>query len=175
MTANVIDDRCIDFRTSDPLGACRDNLAPRNDGDVSRPAADINHRGPSGIMSADARAKGRGQTLFDHSDAPDVRILGGAQQRSPLNRRNVRKNTHQRTAAKMRNATAGLAHEMGQHLLCSFEVGDDAVLQWSNHGHATRLAPILLLRLFANSDYFAGQRIDRNKRRLVYYDAASAH
>src|SRR5688572_24793096 len=149
MAANVINDRTVNIRTSDPLGACSNNLAARDYGNVSRPAADVNNRRTFGVISANAGAKGRSQPFLDHANAPDTCMLGGAQQRAPFNWRNIRKNTHQRTAAKMRNAAAGLAHKMGQHLPCSFEVSNYAVLQWSDDGHATCLAPVLLLRFFA--------------------------
>ncbi len=155
MAAHVIDNRSINIRTSDPLCTRSNNLAARDDGNVSRPAADINNRRALGVMSADAGAKGRSQPFFDHAHAPDPCMLGGAQQRAPFNRRNVRKNAHQRTAAKVWDAAAGLADEMGQHVPCSFEVSNYAVLQWRNNGHATRLAAVLLLRFSADADYFS--------------------
>ena len=107
MAANVVHDCSINIGTSDPLGTRSNNLAARDDGNVSRPAADINNRRTFGVMNADAGPKGRSQPFFDHAHAPDTCMLGGAQQRATFNRRNVRKNTHQRAAAKMRNATAG--------------------------------------------------------------------
>src|SRR5215216_5242437 len=151
----MINDCSIDTRTSDPLGACAYNLAARDDGNVSRPAADINNRRTSRVISADAGAKRCSQAFFDHAHAPDTRMLGRGQQSAPFDWRNVRKNAHQRTAAEMRYATAGLVHQIGQHLPGSFEVSHYAVLQWSDHRHATRLTSVLLLRFIANIDHFS--------------------
>ena len=67
-----------------------------------------------------------------------------------------------------------LAHEMGQHLLRRFEVGDDAVLHRPDRLDVGRRAPEHLVGLGADRLDTAARRVEGDDRRLVQHDAAAA-
>src|SRR5690349_2411365 len=175
MAPHVIDNRSVDIRTSDPVGTRTNNLAACNDRDVRRPAADIDDGGSVRVVRTDAATESRRQSFFDHADPTNARVLRRGEQRASLNRRDIREDTHQRTTTEAREAAAGLAHEVSEHLLRSFEIRDDAVKHRRDHGDATRLASVLLSRFATDVNHLARRGLDGNERRLVNHHAAPAH
>src|SRR6266511_3497461 len=150
MSTDMVDDRSVDIRAPDSLGACANNCAARNDGDIGCPTADVHNRGSTNVIYSDTRTKGCCQTLYHHEDATDTCVLGSAEQRAPLNLRDTGIHAKQRTATEKRDPTACLAHKMREHLLRSFKVRDDPIEQGSDNRNITGLASVHLLRLKSN-------------------------
>src|SRR6185436_4385343 len=101
MTPNVIGDCSVDVRTSDPLGACANDLSARDDRDIRRAAADVHDCRSMRIVGADARSESCRQTFFNHPDATNMCVLRRTQQGTSLNWSDVRKDTHQGAATEM--------------------------------------------------------------------------
>jgi len=147
-----------------------DDRAIRQDGDVRCAASEVGNGRSVLIVGLDSGAKRGRQTFFHHQHTTDASVFRGAKQRAALDLCDHRIDTHQRPPAEKRNATAGLAHQVGQHRAGPFEVGDDAVDQRSNNVDVARLAPVHLPCLLADGDHFSGDVVDANQRRLIHND-----
>src|SRR5882672_1567179 len=143
----MIDNRSVNVRASDSLGARVNNCPVRNDGHVGRPTANVHNRGSVRVIYADTGTKGCRQALLHHEDPTDTCVVSSAEQRTPLNLRDARIQTHQRTTTEKRDPTACLTYKIGQHLFRSFKVSDDAVKQGSDDRNIAGLATVHLLRL----------------------------
>src|ERR1041384_1835711 len=75
----------------------------------------------------------------------------------------------------MRNTAACFAHEVGQHLARSFEVGNDTVEHRRDHSHATCFAPVLLFGFVTDIDHLTRYTIDCNQRWFIDYHTATTH
>jgi hypothetical protein len=75
----------------------------------------------------------------------------------------------------VRDAAAGRADEVVEHVLRPLEVGDDAVHERRDERHVARLAALHLVCLAPDGDGLARQAVDGHDRRLVHHDAAPAH
>src|SRR6267142_2927861 len=175
VTTDMVDNRCVNVRASDPLGARVYKCAVGNDGNVGRPTANVHDRGSVRVIYSDTCTKGCGQALLHHEDATDTCVVGSAEQCTPLNLRDARIYAHQRATTEKRDPAACLAHEIRQHLLRSFKVRDDPVKQGSDDHNIAGLASVHLLRLEANSDHLSGDGIDGDQGWLIDHDAAAAH
>src|ERR1044071_2345794 len=106
MTSNVIDDRDVDIRTADSIRASANNLAARDDSNVSRATTDIDNSRRVWLVCADAAAKRSRKSFFDDAHTTDVCMLCSTEQCTSLDRRHVGKHTHQRATTKMRQTAA---------------------------------------------------------------------
>src|ERR1700730_15439379 len=104
VTTDMVDNRSVNVRASDPLGARMHKCAVGNNGNVGRPTANVHIRGSVRVIYSDTCTKGRRQALLHHEDATDTCVVSRAEQRAPFNLRDAGISAHQRTRTEKRGA-----------------------------------------------------------------------
>src|SRR3569623_1753916 len=181
VAAHVVDDGLVETVAADAYRGGVDNAVERNDRDLGRTAADVEHHRAARLTDRHAGADRRGHGFFDQIHLSRAGTRGGFLDRTPFDLRRAARHADQHARARVEVAVlVHLVDEVLELLLGDGEVGDDAVLQRSDRGDVAGRAADHGLRLGA--DRGDGLRAARafvlthgDHRRLVQHDALAAY
>ena len=172
--ADVRRDRLVEVVAADAHRARDDDLPERDDGDLARAAADVDHHAPDRLGDRDAGADGRRDRLLDQVD-----LARAGRPRRLLDRAALDLGDPGRRADdEARVRAAALEHlrdEVAEHLLGHLEVGDHAVAQRPRRRDRRGRAADHALGVGPDGVDLARALVDRDDGRLGQHDAAAAH
>src|SRR5688572_23511360 len=179
VAAHVVGDRLVEAVAADAHRLRVDDAVQRDDGDLGRAAADVEHHRAARLVDRQAPAERGRQRFRDDVDAARARALRRLLDRALLDLRRPEGLADQHARRGAQPAVAvHLGDEVLQHPLGVGEVGDDAVLHGPDRGDVPRRAAEHVLGLDADGDddLAAAARLvlDRDHRRFVEDDALPA-
>ena len=125
--AGVGDDGLVYLVAGDADGARRGHGAEGDDGDLGRPAADVNDHRADRLGHGQARPDGSGHRLLDEIGFFGTGLLGGLDNGPALHLGDARRDADDDDRVEKALAAVDLLDKIAQHTLGLIEVGDDSV------------------------------------------------
>jgi hypothetical protein len=170
---DVVDDRFVHLVAADADRLPHDHSTERDDGDLGRAAADVDHHARHRVGDRQAGADRRCHRLLDQVDGAGAGDARGLVDRAPLDVGDPARDTEH----DARESEAGAARprdEVAQHRLGHLEVGDHPVAQRPGGANRRRRAADHPPGLGADGVHLAGLLGDRHHGRLEEHDPAAA-
>ena len=145
--ADVVDDRGVQRVAGHPYAGRGDDAAEGEDGDLGRPASDVDHHRARGLVDRQPGTDRGRHRLGDRVHPPRAGSVGGLAHRPLLHAGDTGRDADDDARSGERAAPAQhLAHEVAQHLGGDVVVGDHAVLQRADRRGCDRACgPIIRL------------------------------
>ncbi len=174
LASGVGNDVLVELVAADAQAATDDNSAEADDGDLSRPATDVDDQAAGRLTDRQAGADRGGHGLLDESRPACAGVEGRVTDGALLDLSHARRDADEHARARdQAHAVVHLVHEVLDHLLGHVEVADDSVAQRPDSDDVGRRAAEHALCLGADRQNPLGG-VDGYDARLADDDAAVA-
>ena len=157
-------------------GVVRHDAAHGDDGNLRGAATDVDHHVAFGRIDIEADADGRGHGFEDEVDVTSAGMLGRVAHGTEFHFGRSGRHTDDHADRGGEEASAGVDHadESAHHLFASVEVGNDAIVERTNHANFFARLFVHQFGALAHSNGLFGVGVEGNDGGLVDHNLAIA-